>query len=391
MRFDDCGRRETVPAPLHVHVIIDALGWGGAEMLLADFVVGAAALDLKVTVAYLQDRDGSAAAERLRACGVTPQLLPIGGLLRPAAHRMVRTHVAALAPDLVHAHLEYADLLAGRAARTLGLPAVSTLHNMQPEPEPGARERVKERLISAARRRHMDVVIAVSEPARQAAVAARWATADQSVTVHNGIVGTAQPGAGRRLRAELGLAPGAPVALTLAVLRPGKGHVALLAAWPEVRRRVPGAVLLIAGDGPLRSELEQRAARVHGVHLLGHRDDVMALLDGADVAVHPTEFDAFPTALLEALAAGTPIVATRVGGIPEILQDGVHGRLVEVPARSGVLAAAVAGLLGDADLRRAFGAAGRHRFEQRFTVERWVAATRVVYERALRTHAARRK
>lgn len=355
-------------------------------MLLADFVAGAPSAGLEVTVAYLADRDDSPAADRLRDRGVEPQLLPVGRLLGPAGHRMVRAHVAAMAPDIVHSHLEYADFFAANAARRLGLPAVSTLHVMHPVR--GAREHVKDQLISAVRRRHMASVVAVSEGAREAAIAAGWATPEQAVTVHNGIVGVARPGAGRALRAELGLAADGPVALTLSVLRPGKGHVALLAAWSAVRRRVPGAALLIAGDGPLRSELEQRAASVEGARLLGHRDDVMGLLDLADVLVHPTEFDAFPTALLEAMAAGTPIVATRVGGIPEIVDDGLHGRLVDAPAAPGDLAAAVADLLADADLRRLLGAAGRRRFEERFTVERWVTATRAVYERALRRHAA---
>ncbi len=219
-----------MPGPLHVHVVIDALGWGGAETLLADFVSGARTAQLHVSVSYLASRDGDPAADRLVRRGVEPQLLAIGGLLQPASERIVRAHIAALAPDLVHAHLDYADFFVGRAARRLGLPAVSTLHTMHAPS--GVRARLKDQLVSTVRRRDMDVVIAVSERAREAAVAARWATPAQLVTVHNGVVGRPCPGAGQPLRAELGIAPSAPVVAMLTVLRPGKGHGALLAAWP---------------------------------------------------------------------------------------------------------------------------------------------------------------
>lgn len=370
---------------MHVHVVIDALGWGGAETLLGDFVAGAAQAHLRISVSYLADRDDNPAADRLVHHGIEPHLLPITGLLNAASQRMVRAHIAAMAPDIVHAHLDYADFLAGRAARRLGLPAVSTLHVLH-SPS-GRRARLKDRVISASRRRDMACVIAVSDAARQAAEAARWATRDQLVTLHNGVFGRPDPGGGRAIRAELGLAPTAPVVVMITVLRPGKGHAALLAAWPEVRRQVPGAVLLLAGDGPLHADLNRRSAALEGVRMLGYRSDVMTLLDSADLLAHPTEFDAFPTALLEALAAGTPIVATRVGGIPEIVQDGVHGRLLDAPAQPSQLAQALAELLADARLRRQFGAAGRARFEQHFTAERWVIATRALYERVIASRA----
>ena len=368
---------------LRVHVVFDALGWGGAETLLADFVAGAQNAALDVSVSYLADRDGSPAAERLRRHGVEPQLLAIAKLLAPASERAVRAAIEASKPDVVHAHLSYADFLAGRAARRLGLPVVSTLHVMHPPS--GAREQLKDRAISRVRRTHMNAVIAVSERAREAAVDARWATPAQLVTVHNGIVGAARPGAGKALRAQLEIAPGAPVVAMLTVLRPGKGHEAAFAAWPEVRRHVPGAVLLVAGDGPSRPALERAASSVEGVRLLGYRSDVMELLDCAEVLLHPTDFDAFPTVLLEAMAASTAIVATRVGGIPEIVDDGLHARLVSAPARTGDLARALAQLLGDDELRGRLGTAGRRRFEERFTAERWASATRAVYERAIST------
>jgi len=110
---------------------------------------------------------------------------------------------------------------------------------------------------------------------------------------------------------------------------------------------------------------------------------VMAVMDAVDVLVHPSEADAFPTALIEAMAASRPVVATRVGGIPEIVDDGETGVLVEAPASPERLAAALEPLVADADLRARMGASGRERYEREFTVETWARRTRALYDRVL--------
>ena len=322
----------TAPPRIRAQLIIDSLAHGGAEMLLSDFALGAPRAGIDLAVVYLADREESAAAAPLRAAGVEPVLLPMTRLWNPAGLWRVRRHLARTRPDLVHTHLDYADLLGGVAARSLGIPAVSTLHVM--EWEGGRRE--------------------------------------------------AEAGAGPAVRAELGIGPDEVIAATVSVLRPGKGHDAAIAAVRALRARHPQLRLLIMGTGPARPEIERLAGPLGPAAVLtGHRADVMRVLDAVDVVVHPSRVDAFPTALLEAMAAGVPVVATAVGGIPEIVEPRRTGILIDAPPRVDALTQALEALVADPALRRRLGEAGRERRAREFTAERWARRTRAVYEAAL--------
>jgi glycosyltransferase involved in cell wall biosynthesis len=366
-------------SPLRVHVLIDSLAWGGAEMLLGELARGASTQALELSVSHLYDADEGPAGVRLRDAGLEPRLLGVGGLTDPRTLLSVRRQLAAVAPDVVHTHLLYADLLGGAAARTLGLPAVSTLHVM--DADATGRDRARARLAVAVRRRWHARVIAVSDHLRGAYLAAGADRPEHVLTVRNGIAAEAAPGAGARVRAELGIGGDELVVAVVAVLRPGKGHDRAVAAVEAVRREVPGVRLLIAGDGPAREDVARLAAPLGDRAVLtGHRDDIMAVLDAVDVLLHPSLADAFPTVLLEALAAGVPIVASAVGGIPEIVDDGRSGLLVAPPLEAGRFAAALARLVGDAALRRELARQARARFEAEFTAERWAGRLRAVYD-----------
>jgi glycosyltransferase involved in cell wall biosynthesis len=365
---------------LRVHTLIDSLGTGGAETLLGDLAEGALEGGIDFTVAYMH-HEGPPAA-RLRELGIRPERVPIDSLLGPGDFRRVRAHLARVRPDVLHTHLGYSDFLGGIAARSLGIPAVSTLHVM--EWEPGLRERVKMTLMAVARIACCQRVICVSD-AQRARYLADWpARRARVVTVHNGIAATPRPGSGRAVRAELGIAPDAPVVAMVTVLREGKGHDVALEAVGELRRRFPGLRLVILGDGPASAAIAARAAPLgESVILTGHRRDVLEVLDASDVLLHPTSADAFPTALLEAMAAGVPIVASSVGGIPEIVEDGRNGMLLPAPPVAGQVASALEALLSDPGRRRALADAARARFNGRFTVEAWIDRLRPVYEGAV--------
>lgn len=371
--------------PLRVLAVIDSLTWGGAEMLLGDFAAGAPAAGLDLSVAYLQGVDESPAAARLIARGLEPELVPITLLHDPRGAARVLRYIRRTRPDVVHTHLGYADLLAGLSARALGIPFFSTLHVMAWDTT--GRDGTKERLMSAARRR-AHRVIAVSDAARAAYLETGWDEPEHVVTVRNGIPGEVRPGAGAAVRAELGLAPDDVVVTMVAVLRDGKGHDVAIAAVDALRERWPGLRLLILGEGPFRPEVERMAAPLGDrVLLAGQRNDVMDVLDATDVLLHPTRIDALPTALIEAAAAGVPVVSTVVGGVPEIVVDGTTGVLVAPPVATEPVAAALEALLADPARRAAMGAAARARFEERFTAEQWALRLRALYEEAL---AARR-
>lgn len=375
----------TSPRPLHVHVLIDSLRLGGAETLVAEFARGARAAGIRVSVGYLHS--GGAAIKRLREVGVEPIHVPVSSLLRPRDHKAVREHLKSVRPDLLHTHLGYADLLGGLAARRLGIPSVSTLHIA--EWGGTLRERAKLRLMALARRRCASRIIAVSDAARHSYISMGWDRAERVVTVHNGIsdLTTVQAGAGAALRRQLGIAPDELVLCMVSVLRRGKGHEATAAAMELLLAEgsFPRLRLLIVGDGPERAEIESATARLgNRVLFAGYREDVIDVLGAVDVLVHPSSIDAFPTALLEAMSARVPIVATAVGGIPEAVIDSETGVLVTAPATAQALVSALEQLLADPQMRLRMGASGRERFEAEFTLDRWISRLLPVYETVLR-------
>jgi glycosyltransferase involved in cell wall biosynthesis len=384
-------------APLRVHTLIDSLTWGGAEMLLADLAAGAPSAGIELTVGYLLELDGSPAAAGLRAQGVAPEHVPAQRLLDHRALPRLRRQLQHVAPDVVHTHLGMADVLGTLAARSLGLPSISTLHLVarQPTGRPADESRAgaaKARLAGRVRRHAGARVIAVSDAARAAYLATGWDRPEHVVTVHNGIARTLDPEAGARVRAELGIAPDALVVSIVTVLRPGKGHDVAVAAVRELLPRFPQLRLLVLGDGPAREEIHRLAAPLGEAAILtGHRSDAMAVLAATDVLLHPTRMDAFPTTLLEAAAARVPVVATAVGGIPEIVEDGVGGLLLDPPPTAAAIAERLARLLGDDALRERIGASAHARFEAHFTAERWAANLRRVYDDALATQRRARQ
>lgn len=194
------------------------------------------------------------------------------------------------------------------------------------------------------------------------------------------------PEARAAVRAELGLAEGAPLVLGLGRLVAKKGFGVLLDAWPAVLRASPAATLAIVGYGDLREPLERQAAGLGiaaSVRFPGQleRDRAAAYVAAADVFALPIVregVDGLPNVLLEAMGAGRPVVASRVAGVPDVVDDGVHGLVV--PERDpAALAAAIGRLLADPALAARLGAAARARVERELTWER--AAER--YEAAL--------
>jgi glycosyltransferase involved in cell wall biosynthesis len=181
-------------------------------------------------------------------------------------------------------------------------------------------------------------------------------------------------GDGAAARARLGLGSGA-VVLYVGKRSPGKGTPDLLAAAPEVVRRVPGAVFVLVGDGTTASDDPW-------LRCLGPRSnpEVLELYCAADVVVVPSVIpDALSRVLLEAMAAGSAVVATRVGGTPELVEDGVSGLLVE-RGQPVALAEAIVRLLREPALRQALGAAARRRVAGRFAADRSVSELLAAYE-----------
>jgi glycosyltransferase involved in cell wall biosynthesis len=164
--------------------------------------------------------------------------------------------------------------------------------------------------------------------------------------------------------------PGGPVVLAVGRLDPQKGFDVLLAAWPEVRAAHPTARLHLVGQGPARDALEAQARGLAGVELLGRRDDVPGRLRGATVVALPSRAEGLSNVLLEALAAGAPVVASRIPSVVEVTGDGPDAAALLVPPDApSTLAAALVRALADGELRGRLAAAGQARVAAAFGIE----------------------
>jgi glycosyltransferase involved in cell wall biosynthesis len=393
MTVSVCGSRpaphkaEIRRAELDVLAIIDQLALGGAEMLLGQFAAAAPQVGIRLRVTYLEDGDGNPAAEPLRAAGIEPVHLDASG--RPSARhlRVMRDHIRAVRPDVVHTHLGTSDRVGGVASRSLGIPTVSTIHAVMPQ-RTGV-ERVKGALFMLSQRYCAARVITVSESARRAYLKQSWGMDKRVVRIYNGVDIAATPGSGAAVRHELGIGASDLLVGMVSALRPEKGHDIAITAIAALRQRFPHLRLLIAGQGPNAAELARLAAPLGDtVVLAGRLTDVARVFDALDVCLHPSRMDAFPTTLIEALATSVPVLASAVGGIPEIIDDGVTGVLVAAPPSADTLADELGLLLADPTRRRALAGAGRRAYLEHFTARPWVEDTRALYDAVLDEHRA---
>jgi glycosyltransferase involved in cell wall biosynthesis len=370
-----------VPRP-HVLTLTDVVGVGGAERIAEDLCVLADPKRFRRSLCVTRptgDVPGSDdSLARLRDAGVDVVFLE-------RRHRFDMRPLARLAQlrhgrvDVIHAHKFGSNVWAALLGHALGVPVVvAHEHTWSFEGQPF--RRLADRHVVA---RLSDAVIAVSEADRARMVAEVGMPADRVVLIHNGIA-ESEGGNDVAVRRELGLAPDAPVLLQTATLRPQKAVEVMIAATALVRRTYPDVRLLVAGGGDAGA-LRALAAE-HGVadavSLLGARTDVADLRAAATVGVLSSDFEGMPLAVLEYMAAGLPVVATDVGGLPEIVRDGETGFLV-APRDPAALAERIGHLLADPALAREMGERGRRRQKEQFSSEAMVAAVTRLYARLL--------
>ncbi len=284
--------------------------------------------------------------------------------------------------DVVVTHTSVAGLVGRIAAWRAGCPViVHTAHTTAVLAARGVIGRFAYRLAEAALARITTCTVFSSHALEHMVMAAGGARQGRSLTAYHGIdlprLDRQIEGARQRVREELGLGAG-PVVLVAGRLEPAKGVDLALASWPQLRAHHPDAVLLIAGDGPDRADVERLAGP--GVRLLGWRTDVPALCAAADVVAVPSRHESFGIIAQEAAAAAVPVVASRVGGLPEVVLDGVTGVLVP-PLDPAALASAISALLRDPVRAAALGRAARHMVERRFTGGGAAAAHARLYQR----------
>jgi glycosyltransferase involved in cell wall biosynthesis len=363
--------------------MIDSLGRGGAEHLLATYAPELNSQGVSVRVVVLQERDGNPATAGLQAEGVPVELIPLDKLRRIDQVRSAIRRLRVLGPDVIHAHLEASTVLGGIAGLVLRVPTVATLHTREyPErfDRASARLWLRNQLLIAA----YDRVICLSGRLEQDARSHGLGRASLT-SIGNGIDVGQFDRTNRRpapqIRAELGIPSSAQLIVSVSVLRAQKGINRLLHAMVEARAAMPDLHLLIVGDGDERGHLERQSRNLglsDAVTFAGFRNDIADLLSAGDLFVLPTLWDALPTVVMEAMAAGLPVVASRVGGLPDMVQDGVEGVLVSTD-NEVELVSAICSILGDDGLHQDMAAAARRRAESEFSLEGQVAKLATLY------------
>lgn len=350
---------------------------GGPERLILDQAALAAA-DVQITIASFVAPGAAHAFLDAAAPVACVRRVDQRSAYDPRLARRVAHLVAEVDPDVVVCHDYKANALALLAAR--GRPKIAVVHGYTAEgAKVGMFEAIDRRLL-----RRMDAVVVVS-PVLREQVLARGVEAARVHEIPNGIrperVRAAAQAGRKILRAAWGIRAEEPLVLALGRLSPEKGQDVLLEAFaalpPALRAR-----LVLVGDGASRAALETRAGaedlRARGVCFAGWREDPWACLGAADLFVLPSRREGVPLALLEALAAGKPTVATRVGAVPAVLDEGRCG-LVVPPDDADALCTAMTQLLTERARAEALGVAGRARVDRSFDARRQTQRLEALY------------
>lgn len=366
--------------------IIESLEFGGAEKVLVDLANEFAKQQHAITILCLK-RIGALRAALDARVEVDCLHLAEGShyLLPWQLAKMIRDQ----GYDVVHAHtwgVLYESALGGLLAKTPAV--VFTSHGNYPPPAQSLLRRIKRRarlVLEARVLRRIDMTVPVSDAIKHE-IGAREPAA-KIETIHNGIevLPLVEP-PGRPLRGNVFRL------ITVGRMAPVKNHALLLEAVAALRQEVP-VQLDIVGDGPERAAMERLAYSLGiaaQVRFLGFRNDVRAYLAHADVFVITSDYEGISIAILEAMRAGLPVVATDVGGIRETVIDGETGIVVPPRARTE-LVAALRALAKDTARRKALGEAAYAYFKREFALEHMVTRYRELYTRLLAARAQGRK
>lgn len=369
---------------LRVVTLVDGIGLaGGAERLAREVVLrlDPDRFERTLCVSRWSDERARAASEAGVLAGLEDAGVAFLGLRRRGTWDLVswRPLLRLLrdGTDVLHGHKVGSNVWAsvlGTLARTPAIVAHEHTWSFQGQP---LRKLLDRRLIAT----RADAFLAVSELDRRRMIEIERIDPAKLIFVPNGIPEPPAPGS-TDIRNELGVDAATPIVGTVCALRPQKALEVLIDAAATLAGSIDGIRVLIVGEGPERPALERRIAALGlagTVTLLGHRDDVRDLIGDFNVAVCSSDFEGTPLSVLEYMQAGLPIVATDVGGIPDVIAGGRQGLLVE-PRDPAALAASVARLLDKPELAAALGSGARERQLAEFDIGATVRAVERIYE-----------
>lgn len=316
---------------------------------------------------------GSDIAAAARDCADVYEI-PMHIDLDPRFALDLRRVIRATGPDIVHVHSRRcADLWGGAVSWLCGVPAIVTRRVDNPE----------NAFLSRLKYSPYRKIVTISEGIRAVLLGQRIKP-EKLTCIHSAVDSDffGQPGDCAWFRREFQFAAEHKVVGVIAQLIARKGHRYLLEKVREIRAVCPDARFLILGRGPLREELESLCRQLEiaeYVRFAGFRTDLNAILPCLHLVVHPATMEGLGVSLLQACAAGVPLVAARAGGIPEIIEHGVNGYLTE-PGDADTLAHFTIELLLDDDKAKRYGANGKNIVEQKFSIDRMVEGNLAVYQ-----------
>lgn len=374
------GKRSTAPAltsgerPRVVHVV-RSLEIGGLERIVCELALGSRGVSAEVVCLM----HAGVLGESLAAQGIPVHVVGMHGSKLRSLARLC-TCLRARRPSILHCHNLYAHLYGALAGRICGVPHVVLTRHGTFVPQPRLSWSLNRWLL---KRTH---IVAVSEDIQR--IMKPFSGRRGSLRhIANGI--SLEPfsrlPSRREARRALGWPEDGSVLGTVARLSEGKGHDDLLYAFELIHKACPSARLVIVGDGPTRSLIEEQIADrglTAAVAMLGERRDVPAILAALDLFALASCDEGLPVTILEAMAAGLPVVSTNVGGIPQAVVESETGLLVP-PRMPALLAEAAVAVLKDAALARRFGLAGRKRIEEEFDSRLMVSRYESLYQELL--------
>lgn len=375
--------------PVVCHLVED-LHLGGVEELVRLIVTSLNPQKYRVIVCAIEE--GGVMADRIQAAGIPLTVLGYTTYHRLETLRDLARFLREQRVSILHTHLYFANM-AGRWANLLAhVPIIiTTVYSTYHE------RRLRHRIMEWWWAHWTDRIIAAAEAIRDYAVRQTRIPREKFAVIHDAardLLAHAQAeGLSRaRARAALGLNESDYVVGCVARLDPVKGHEYLLAAMPYVAAAHPDTALLIVGDGPRRAGLEAQARDLglaSRVRFLGARDDIASLLLASDLFVLASSLrEGCPLAVLEAMSLAKPVVASRLGGLAEEVEDGVTGLLVP-PRDPEALAVAIKRLQDDPAAARRMGEMGRQRYEQRFSPAIMLGKIESLYDELLHTKGLR--
>jgi len=363
---------------LNVLFLLDSFRMGGAERITIAMLPHFDRQQITPSVATITTRRESPLGDQL---GDVPRYdIEASRLLDPFAVRRLVHLLNEQRIDVIHAQLQDATIMAVLARSFRKTPILITRHLIDDDAY-NWRRRWRNQLEVMAIRHGVDRIVGVSEAASRHYSQRTNIPFERFSTVYNGInfqkfqVNTDK----RMLKEQLDLPLDIPIITMVGVMRPGKGQPMLL----EAARHIPDALFVLVGDGKphVRAELEMQAQALgKRVRFLGQRMDIPNILNASDIFVLPSDNEALPTVLLEAGAAGLPVVATRVGGIPEIIDDGKTGILIE-KRDTAALITALNALIQNHEQRQKMGQAAIENVRKDFTLEQQVHHLTAIYKK----------